>query len=114
VSLITGLGNVTSFLGVFKVDTGWWYVCFRNDVILSDGDTLFADEKDAKNQFISMLVVPDWDVLFAPAEWGIEETRDTDLGALLKKGLQAKLEKISAKCLHILMKYKSLSGYVMF
>jgi len=95
VSLITGLGNVTSFLGVFKVDTGWWYVCFRNDVILSDGDTLFADEKDAKNQFISMLVVPDWDVLFAPAEWGIEETRDTDLGALLKKGLQAKLEKIN-------------------
>ncbi|MBQ8671070.1 MAG: type 4b pilus protein PilO2 [Alphaproteobacteria bacterium] len=95
VSLITGLGNVTSFLGVFKVDTGWWYVCFRNDVILSDGDTLFADEKDAKNQFISMLVVPDWDALFAPAEWGIEETRDTDLGTLLKKGLQAKLDKIN-------------------
>ena len=38
VSLVTALGNVTSFLGVFKVDTGWWYICFRNDVILSDGD----------------------------------------------------------------------------
>ena len=54
IALVSGLGNVTSFLGVFKVDTGWWYICFRNDVILSDGDTLFVSEKDAKDQFISM------------------------------------------------------------
>ena len=69
ISLVTALGNVTSFLGVFKVDTGWWYICFRNDVILSDGDTLFVNEKDAKDQFISMLAVPDWDVLYAPQDW---------------------------------------------
>lgn len=96
VSLVSGLGNVTSFLGVFKVDTGWWYICFRNDVILSDGDTLFANEKDAKDQFISMLAVPDWDMMFAPAEWGIDETNSGDLAPILEKGLVAKLEKISA------------------
>ena len=96
VALVTGLGNVTSFLGVFKVDNGWWYICFRNDVILSDGDTLFVDEKDAKDQFISMLAVPDWDALFAPEEWGIDETRHDDLAPLLEKGLQTKLEKINA------------------
>lgn len=95
VALITGLGNITSFLGVFKVDTGWWYICFRNDVILSDGDTLFVNEKDAKNQFISMLAVPDWDALFAPAEWQIEDTQSAELAPLLKKGLSVKLEKIS-------------------
>ncbi|MBP5352404.1 MAG: type 4b pilus protein PilO2 [Alphaproteobacteria bacterium] len=93
IALISSLGNVTSFLGVFKVDTGWWYICFRNDVILSDGDTLFVNESDAKDQFVSMLAVPDWDVLFAPEEWQIDDTKPADL-SLLKKGLHVKLEKI--------------------
>ena len=96
IALVTSLGNVPSFLGVFKVDTGWWYICFRNDVILSDGDTLFVDEKDAKDQFISMLAVPDWEALFAPAEWGIEEARTDSLASLLEKGLQVNLNKINA------------------
>ena len=96
IALVTRLGNVPSFMGVFKVDTGWWYICFRNDVILSDGDTLFVDEKDAKDQFISMLAVPDWEALFAPAEWGIEEARTDELGPLLEKGLQVGLSKINA------------------
>lgn len=96
ISLITGLGNVTSFLGVFKVDAGWWYICFRNDVILSDGDTLFVNERDAKDQFISMLAVPDWDMLFAPPEWGIDETRNDKLGTLISRGLTVRLTKINA------------------
>ncbi|MBP5215409.1 MAG: type 4b pilus protein PilO2 [Alphaproteobacteria bacterium] len=95
IALITSLGNITSFLGVFKVDTGWWYVCFRNDVILSDGDTLFVNEKDAKNQFISMLAVPDWDAVFAPESWNIDDTRSVELRTLLQKGLAVKLAKIS-------------------
>lgn len=95
VALITSLGNITSFLGVFKVDTGWWYICFRNDVILSDGDTLFVNERDAKDQFVSMLAVPDWDALFAPPEWGIDETKPADI-SLLAKGLQVKLDKVNA------------------
>lgn len=96
ISLISGLGTVTSFLGVFKVDTGWWYICFRNDVILSDGDTLFISEKDAKNQLIAMLAVPDWDIVFAPAEWNIEDTKSDPLGSMLERGIQTRLNKINA------------------
>ena len=95
IALVTALGNVTSFLGVFKVDGGWWYICFRNDVILSDGDTLFVNEKDAKDQFISMLAVPDWDMLFAPQEWGIEDTKPDALSTLINRGLLVKLDKIN-------------------
>ncbi len=95
IALVSALGNVTSFLGVFKVDNGWWYICFRNDVILSDGDTLFVNEKDAKDQFISMLAVPDWDMLFAPQEWGIEDTKPDALATLINRGLLVKLEKIN-------------------
>lgn len=96
VALVSSLGSVTSFLGVFKVDTGWWYICYRNDVILSDGDTLFINEKEAKDQFISMLAVPDWDALFAPAEWAIEGTNTDPLSKYIGKGIQAKLDKINA------------------
>lgn len=96
IALVSSLGSVTSFLGVFKVDTGWWYICYRNDVILSDGDTLFVSEKEAKDQFISMLAVPDWDVLFAPAEWGIEDTNPDHLSKYITKGVQVKLDKINA------------------
>ncbi|MBR2137224.1 MAG: type 4b pilus protein PilO2 [Alphaproteobacteria bacterium] len=96
ISLVTALGNVNSFVGVFKVDNGWWYICFRNDVILSDGDTLFVNEKDAKDQLISMLSVPDWDAVYAPAEWNIEDTKSDSLDGLIQNGLQVKLDKISA------------------
>lgn len=96
IALVSSLGSVTSFLGVFKVDTGWWYICYRNDVILSDGDTLFVNEKEAKDQFISMLAVPDWDILFAPEEWAIEDTNKEPLRKYIGKGVQTKLDKINA------------------
>ena len=68
IALMSTLSNYSSIVGVFKVDNGWWYVCSRNDVILSDGDMLYLDEEEAKSQLSSMLTVPDWDKKFAPAE----------------------------------------------
>lgn len=55
VPLATALSDRSSFIAVFKVNSGWWYTCIRNDIILSDGDMLFLNEEDAKNQFESML-----------------------------------------------------------
>ncbi len=96
VSLATALSDKASFVAVFKVDEGWWYTCIRNDIILSDGDMLFLNEEDAKNQFVSMLAVPDWGRKICPPEWGLEETESVDLASLLNKGLKAKLQKIKA------------------
>ncbi len=96
VSLATALSDRSSFVGVFKVKEGWWYTCVRNDIILSDGDMLFLNEEDAKNQFMSMLAVPDWGRKIAPPEWGIEETEYPDLAQLLKRGTKSKLQKIKA------------------
>ncbi len=96
VTITTALSDHSSFLGVFKVNNGWWYVCARNDIILSDGDMLFLNEEDAKEQFMSMLVVPDWGRKIAPAEWGIEETEQIDLTSLVEKGEIAYLQKIRA------------------
>ena len=96
VALATALSDRPSFIAVFKVENGWWYTCVRNDIILSDGDMLFLNEEEAKEQFMSMLAVPDWGRKIAPPEWEVEETEYPDLGKLLNNGVKAKLQKIKA------------------
>lgn len=96
VTLATAMSDRSSFVAVFKVDNGWWYTCVRNDIILSDGDMLFLNEQEAKNQFLSMLAVPDWGRKIAPPEWELEETEYPDLHKLMSQGMRAKLQKIKA------------------
>lgn len=94
VSLATAMSNISSYVAVFKTPQGWWYTCIRNDIILSDGDMLFLNEEEAKNQFMSMLAVPDWGKKIAPAEWGLEETEEVSVEEILARGAKAKLQKI--------------------
>ena len=94
VSLATAMSNISSYVAVFKTPQGWWYTCIRNDIILSDGDMLFLSEEEAKNQFMSMLAVPDWGKKIAPAEWGLEETEEVSVEEILARGAKAKLQKI--------------------
>lgn len=96
VTAVTAMSEASSLLAVFKVDSGYWYLCVRNDIILSDGDVLFVKEEDAKEQFMSMLSVPDWSKKIAPAEWGIDETEQKSISEVFATGLDAKLEKINA------------------
>lgn len=93
-SLVTAIDNLSSFIAVFHTNEGWWYTCVRNDIILSDGDMLFLSEEEAKNQFMSMMAVPDWGMKVAPAEWGIDDTQDLNLAEILSRGARAKLQKI--------------------
>ncbi len=96
VALATALSDIGSFIAVFKTNNGWWYTCVRNDIILSDGDMLFLTEEEAKEQFISMLAVPDWGKKIAPKEWDLEDTEEFDLAEILQRGAKAKLQKIKA------------------
>ncbi|MBR5598892.1 MAG: type 4b pilus protein PilO2 [Alphaproteobacteria bacterium] len=96
VAAVTAMSEASSLLAVFKVDAGYWYLCVRNDVILSDGDVLFVNEEDAKDQFISMLSVPGWAKKIAPLEWGIDETEQRNISEIFAQGLNTKLEKINA------------------
>ena len=98
ISAVTSLSDASSLLAVFKVDSGYWYLCVRNDVILSDGDVLFIKEEDAKEQFMSMLSVPDWNKKIAPEEWGIDDTEQKTISEVFANGLDSKLEKINALC----------------
>ena len=96
IPVATALGGQSSFVAVFKVQEGWWYICVRNDIILSDGDMVFLKEEDAKSQFMYMLAVPDWGKKIAPKDWEIEGTEEVDVSTLVSKGNRAKLQKIKA------------------
>ncbi len=97
ITLSSALSDQPSFVAVFKVPNGWWYVCVRDDVILANGDMLYLSEEDAKKQFMSMLMVPDWKLKIAPPEWNIEDTLYPDLDDLLSRGSKVKLQKINTK-----------------
>ncbi len=94
ISASSAFSNISSFVAVFKVNNGWWYICLRNDIILSDGDMLFANEDDAKAQFESMLAVPDWGRKIAPQEWNIEGTEEFLIEDIIAKVAPVKLKKI--------------------
>ena len=96
IGLMNALPDASSVLAVFKVKEGWWYVCIRNDIILSDGDMLFLSEQEAKNQFSSMLAVPDWQYKIAPKEWNIEDTKQFDIDNFLVTSANEALQKVHA------------------
>lgn len=95
--LATALSDQPSFVAVFKVSNGWWYVCVRDDVILANGDMLYLSEEDAKKQFMTMMMVPDWKLKIAPPEWGIDDTLYPDLNEIMQRGSKVKLQKINTR-----------------
>jgi len=96
IGVMNALPDASSLLAVFKVPNGWWYVCIRNDIILADGDILFFDEQEAKDQFTSMLAVPDWQYKIAPQEWNIEDAKQVDIDKFLVTSSKDALQKVHA------------------
>ncbi|MBR1544686.1 MAG: type 4b pilus protein PilO2 [Alphaproteobacteria bacterium] len=88
------LRDKSSAICVFKLKEGWWFITIRNNLILSEEDTIYTDENDAKEAFESMLSIPDWGYKIAPAEWGIDETTEMSAEDLLGRGQSIELKKI--------------------
>ncbi|MCQ2914499.1 MAG: type 4b pilus protein PilO2 [Alphaproteobacteria bacterium] len=76
--------DLPTSVAVFKVNSGWWFLVVRNDVILSEDDVLYKTEEEAKKAFMDMMSVPDWDRRICPAEWGVEGTQDIPIEKFLK------------------------------
>ena len=96
IALLDALSDQSSFLAVFKVNEGWWFIAARNDLILAENDVLYTSEEDAKNAFFSMLSVPDWGYKIAPQSWHVEGTEEMDLEELLHNSLQVHLMSLGA------------------
>ena len=96
IALLDARSDQSSFLAVFKVNEGWWFIAARNDLILAENDVLYTSEEDAKNAFFSMLSVPDWGYKIAPQSWHIEGTEEMDVEELLHNSLQVHLMNLGA------------------
>ncbi|MCR5506584.1 MAG: type 4b pilus protein PilO2 [bacterium] len=92
--IANALRDKSSAICVFKLKEGWWFITIRNNLILSEEDTIYTDENDAKEAFESMLSIPDWGYKIAPAEWNIEETTEMSAEDLLARGQAIELKKI--------------------
>ena len=92
--IANALRDKSSALCVFRVKEGWWFITIRNNLILTEEDTVYTDETDAKEAFDSMLSIPDWGYKIAPSEWGIEETTEMSVSDLLARGQTVELKKI--------------------
>ena len=96
VAVLDSLADKTSFVAVFEVEEGWWFLAARNDLLLPEEDVLYRTEKEAKDAFFSMMAVPDWGYKIAPASWNIDDAQEMRAEDLLKTGLQVRLYSLSA------------------
>lgn len=96
IAVLDALSDKYSFVAVFKVPEGWWFLVARNDLILPEEDILYHTEQEAKDAFFSMMAVPDWGYKIAPASWNLDDTEEMDLTDLLKRGQQVRLQSLSA------------------
>ena len=95
-SVLSALSEKSSFVGVFEVKEGWWFVAARNDLVLPEEDVLYRTEEEAKDAFYSMMAVPDWGFKIAPDTWHIDGTQEMDLSELFKNATPSRLQGISA------------------
>ena len=96
VAVLDALSEKSSFVAVFKIEQGWWFVVARNDLILPEEDVIYKTEQEAKDAFYSMMTVPDWGYKIAPNSWHIDGAEEMELEGLLKRGTQARLVSLSA------------------
>ena len=95
-AVLSALSEKSSFVAVFEVKEGWWFVAARNDLVLPEEDVLYRTEEEAKDAFYSMMAVPDWGFKIAPDTWHIDGTQEMELGELLKNASRSRLQGISA------------------
>lgn len=108
--IANALRDKSSAVCVFKVNEGWWFVTIRNNLILAEEDTVYIEENDAKEAFNSMLSIPDWGYKIAPAEWGIEDTKEIGAIELLSKSQTVDLKSIKESNLKSIFIFLILAG----
>ena len=95
-SVLSALSEKSSFVAVFEVKEGWWFVAARNDLVLPEEDVLYRTEAEAKDAFFSMMAVPDWGFKIAPDTWHLDGAQEMDLSELFRNATPSRLQGISA------------------
>lgn len=80
----TGAKN---FLCTVEAPNGKWiFVAQRDGVILAEGDKFGVEDQIRSEMLNNLSVGYDWDVIYAPAHWGISHSEERTLEQLLPSG----------------------------
>ncbi len=93
IEIINALPGYSSIMGVFNVGNKYVLVAVRNGVILHD--MLFEDENAAREKYVELSEIPDWNALFAPAVWGMPRAVERDLIEMITGSSHGVLRPIS-------------------
>lgn len=92
-AIVDAFNTLISFLGVFKVDNGFYLIASRNGVIIRD--VLLETEAEARKAYAELSNMPDWSGLFAPSSWGMPRSQEKLLSEIIKKDSGTKLREMS-------------------
>lgn len=93
-TLLDALGG--SFVGIFRVDSGYYLAAAREEKVLATCDRLFESEDAASELFQSLIINTSWDQKICPKEWGVDDATCFSLeDALNGQRARTKLEQTS-------------------
>lgn len=72
-----------SWIGLFEVVGGYYFLAVRDEAILAESDKFFEDADDARNAFEEFQIGAEWDEAIAPNDFDIPGTRHVKLEDLL-------------------------------
>ncbi len=100
--VVDAFSEFSSFLAVFRVDSGFYLVAVRNGIILQD--TLFDNESAARGRYVELSQIPDWGAFFAPGSWAMPravERRIDDVMAGRSRGVLHRISRMRANILSV-------------
>lgn len=90
-----------SWAGAFKVREGTYFISVRDDLIMPEGDMLFADEVEARQRLLQEINAGGLQRIYAPEPWSIPGSEGMSLVLLLQDKAESPLRpvKVSKKTL---------------
>lgn len=79
--ILDAMGEYSSFLAVFPVDTRFYLIAVRNGIILQD--QIIDNVVDARARYSELFEIPDWAALIAPGAWGMPRAVERGLDELI-------------------------------
>ena len=91
--VVDSFSEYSSFLAVFRLDSGFYLVAVRNGIILQD--KVFDVERVARAEYVKLSEIPDWSAFIAPASWGMPRAVERNIADIVRSRPNVVLRSIS-------------------
>ena len=93
-SLADNIGG--NWLGIFKINNGFYILGVEDDGILAETDRFFDDKQSAVKFFQYLQTLMEWDNIYAPPEAQIANAIELDIAKSLSKRPNVRLENVNS------------------